>query len=474
MGITRRRFIQGSAAGAFLGSGIFGSPWVRQALADTIGNRYLISVFLDGGNDGLNTVTPIDDGAGTLRTDYDGHRSSINLSPGALLPLLATDPNTGANLGLHPGLGGPTGTGGIKALWDLGKVAILQGCGYPDYGLSHDGSRRVWETANPLGVTTLGGSGWVGRHLADCYGSTDIRAVAVQDAIPQSFRQSVTGVLSLLRLDRFSFPYDEEEASDIAARRAAFVQLSLEASASAQDKLAFIGNGGAATLLASEAYPDLANLYTPSRLEALNSQRNRMARDFREIARIINGVESGIPNVNARFFQARNAGYDTHSGQGGAQAGGRHTLLHRQVGDALEAFYLDLADLNPALPDKICILVWSEFSRRIPQNGNGTDHGSQGPIFLIGGKVAGGIYGDHPNIDPAMLDNQGNTPYYQGATSGGLVRSLDFRDVYGSVLKQWVNLPHSTILSDLLPLDTPNPSTKYWQVENFDLPVFVP
>jgi uncharacterized protein (DUF1501 family) len=113
--------------------------------------------------------------------------------------------------------------------------------------------------------------------------------------------------------------------------------------------------------------------------------------------------------------------------------------------------------------------VWSEFSRRIGQNDNGTDHGSQGPMFIIGGGVSGGVYGHHANIDDSALDDEGNTVYTQDANN---FRSTDFRDVYGTILKHWVNLSQSTV-QGLLPLDNTanalSDPAHYWRTANFDL-----
>jgi uncharacterized protein (DUF1501 family) len=189
-----------------------------------------------------------------------------------------------------------------------------------------------------------------------------------------------------------------------------------------------------------------------------------MAGDLREVAKIIYGVENAAPNVSARFFQIRNGGYDTHSDQGGASPTGQHFLLHRELAQALKVFYDDVADMGVA--DKVCVMVWSEFSRRVPQNDNGTDHGSQGPMFVLGGTVVGGVYGNHPNIEEAAIDNDGNTVYSQAAANP--FRSTDFRDVYGTILKHWLNMPHLQIVSDVLPLDGGNPDTR-WTVEDFDM-----
>jgi uncharacterized protein (DUF1501 family) len=182
------------------------------------------------------------------------------------------------------------------------------------------------------------------------------------------------------------------------------------------------------------------------------------------MAQIVYGVHTSQPGVSARFLQARQGGYDTHSDQGLGTAGDRQYDLFREFGDAVELFYRDMEDIGIA--NDVCIVVWSEFSRRIPQNDNGTDHGSQGPMFVIGGSVNGGVYGNHPNIASAALDNQENTPYSQAAGDG--FRSTDFRDVFGTVLKHWLAIPEPTILASILPPDAGDPST-YWTDPDFDL-----
>jgi uncharacterized protein (DUF1501 family) len=473
MAITRRQFLKRSglvAAGSVLGPGFFGSPFVKRALADTIGDRYLVVLFLDGGNDGLNTIVPVTNGGGSLRTAYDVARKTGNgglrLTPGELgATTIGSDPTTGAELALHPALVG------LKRLYDLGTVAVIQGCGYPEYSLSHEESRFVWETGNPLGLGSYTGSGWVGRHLALEYAPTEIPGVNVADRVVGEFRQTATSVLAIRSLADFGFPYDYD-FPDATAQQAAFAALHAQASGGAQSTQVYVGNSGAATLLASNSYPALHGAYESDR--AVWSQLYRelgtgTARGLREVSKIIYGVENGVPNVRARFFQLSNGGYDTHSDQGGGETDGQHYALHREVGDAVQVFYDDCADMGVA--HKLCILVWSEFSRRIFQNANGTDHGSQGPMFVIGGTVNGGIYGSHPNIDEGMLDDQGNTFYSQDPNDP--FRSIDFRDVYGTVLKRWVNMPHGQILASVLALDTGYPADTYWTMENFDLP-FLP
>ena len=323
-------------------------------------------------------------------------------------------------------------------------------------------SRATWQSAS-----AIPGIGWVGRYLAANYGGTDIPAMTVANEIAGEFAQTTTSVLAVRRLRELQFPLDAYNDADDAAKLNAFRTLSSLASGGAQPLLGYLGDAGAATLAATESYPPLHADYERDRAtfsDAYQGLDTGLARDLREVAKVIYGVERGVPNVRARFFEVRNGGYDTHSDQGAADPNGRHYTLHAEVGNALEVFYQDCVDMGVA--DKLCVLVWSEFARRIEQNDNGTDHGSQGPVFVIGGAVNGGVYGHHPNIDPAALNDDGNTPYSQA--SGDAFRSTDFRDVYGTILKHWLNTPTSTILSGILPPDSGDADT-YWTAPNFDL-----
>ncbi|HEY2388024.1 MAG TPA: DUF1501 domain-containing protein [Candidatus Binatia bacterium] len=469
MAITRRQFLKRSSAvsaAALLGPGLFGNPFVRRALADTIGDRYLLVIFLDGGNDGLNTVVPVNDGGGSLRTSYEAARGTgtggLRLLPSDLANTLIGTDATGAQLALHPGFTG------LKQLYDLGQVAVIQGCGYPDYSLSHDESRHIWMAGDPNNLSG-GANGWVGKHLAANYLGSEIPAVCISDGVAGELRQNVTSVLAVHRLRDLGFPYDGASDADIPAKRAAFAALCASAAGSAQPGLQYIGSNGTATLLASESYPALDDLYVNDRSafnDAYDAIDKSSARDLREVAKMVYGVKTGVPNVHARFFQLSNGGYDTHSDQGAAATDGQQYGLHQELGDSLKIFFDDLTDMGEA--DKMTVVVWSEFSRRVPQNDSGTDHGSQGPVFVIGGGVTGGVYGNHPNIDPAALDDNGNTVYSQAA---GAFRSTDFRDVYGTILKHWLNVPEPTILSGILPIDSGNANT-HWTTNDFDLGFF--
>ncbi len=467
MAISRRNFLKGSslaAASSLVAPALLANPFVRDAFADTIGDRYFLSVYLDGGNDGFNTVVPFDNGGATLRAAYDAARTTgadgINLSPAALAgTIIGTDPGSGAQLALHPALAS------LKQLFDLGKVAVVQGCGYSRPNLSHETSRIAWETGTPPGFSN--GTGWVGRYLAANYGGSDIPGVCLRSEVAGEMRQNATSVLAARRLRSLRFPYDGDFNDDVMRKRNAFLGLYEGAAGTSLPIAEYLGTSGIATLLATESYAGLHDHYVASRPiynQAYEDLNRNLGRNLREAAKVIYGIATGVPNVHARFMQCATGGYDTHSDQGGVQPDGRHWQLLSELGDSLKLFYEDCVEMGVA--DKVVIMVWTEFGRRVPQNDGGTDHGTQYPVFVLGGSVQGGVYGNHPNINDSALSDDGNTVYSQAAADP--FRSTDMRDVYGTILKHWLGMPHGTILGNVLNLDTGDAATR-WTQENFDM-----
>ena len=443
------------------------------ARRSTIGNRYLVVLFLDGGNDGLNTVIPSTTAA-ALRDAYDDARTSTDITPAsadaATLDGTRHRQHRARSIGIDPdnGLRLASTTRarvGLKALYDRARSRSIQGCGYPDYSLSHEEARVIWQTGDPLGHSAYAGTGWVGRHLAGAVRRQPDpggqhrrlgRAASSGRPAPACSRSSAC--------DDFGFPYDDYPRTTIArqARRRS-ARSTQRRSPAAQPPAQYIGNSGHATLLSSESYPQAHGLYRPTGRPAIQRRTTTSAAARRATSarsrRSSTASSRALPNVNARFFQVSNGGYDTHSDQGGAETNGQHYGLHAEVGDALKVFYDDLADMRQSRTASAS-LVWSEFSRRIQQNDNGTDHGSQGPMFVIGGTVVGRRLRQPSRTSTMALDDEGNTVYTQDA--GRRLRSTDFRDVYGTdpqALGQHDAGRHPA--PNVLPVDAGDPAN-YW------------
>jgi uncharacterized protein (DUF1501 family) len=473
MAFTRRQFMTRTGiltAGAALGPTLIPHPLLRRALADYMGDKYLVLLQADGGNDGLNTVIPNGNGSyGALRTRYEVVRDTgsggLQIDESDLTATaIGDDPLSVTPLALHPGLTG------FQTLYNAGRLAVIQGCGYPNQDLSHAASRGYWQSGDPLG-TVGGNTGWMGRYLiAMGYDALDISSVNVRSSVAEEFVQSLTNVLALTQLSSFTFPYDDYDPADDARKRTAYLALYGAAAASSEPTWRFLGDVGSATLKASEHYPPVSAIYTadrPSWDSGYTALGSGIANNLREVAKVIYATENELDDdVNARFFQVRRGGYDTHSNQGALS--GRHWNLHQEVGNAVNHFYDDLANMPAAgggnVAQKTVIVWWSEFSRRITQNATGTDHGSQGPMFVIGGSVNGGVYGNHPNIN--VLNSSGNTLYSQGDMDP--YRSTDFRDVFGTVLKHWLGLGDPSVVFPADPA-APGQEDKYWTSPEFDL-----
>lgn len=471
MSISRREFLVRSGLltlGAVTAQGIPLSPFLRCAQAENIGDRYLVIVYLDGGNDGLNTIIPIDDPVG-LRTAYEDARGigfgglRIGESEVSIPQSVAmTDPLSGTSLGFHPGLAD------LSSMYDDGNVAIIQGVGYPEYDLSHSTSRVIWQSGDPTRGPLYQAGGWTGRHLNLAYGRDQIVSVTIGDQTAGDLRTLENPSLAVPRLEEFLFPFDSFAANaDLNGFYAGALEaMNGRASDTDQPLLSHLGRVGDAAHQSTKNYPNLASLYSswPQNRSADYNAVGGLGRKLAEVAKCIYGTSTGAPGIESRFFQCSKGGYDTHGDQGGASPDGHHFSLHQNFAQAAKVFFEDMETMG--LAEKVTMVVWSEFGRRVKQNENGTDHGSQGPMFVIGGSVNGGAYGNHPDI--SSVDSNGNTIYSQDPLDP--FRSTDLRDALGTIMKHWINVPEPEILTDILHLDDGAlPASDYWTTQDFDL-----
>jgi uncharacterized protein (DUF1501 family) len=364
--------------------------------------RILVVVQLDGGNDGVNTVVPFAD------EGYAKYRKNLRLPTDRLLKI-------DKEVGLHPAMGD------AAKLLEAGRLAVVQGVGYPNPSRSHFASMAIWHSANvnlPKGDVMEAESkatyGWIGQALDGgprpgdgSPGATFIGTGAMPAALFS--RRSVASALtrpedSVLNLKTKPAVGSAERGKDLAA----FVQRSTLDAYATSERMAEVlrakdtGTGYPATGLAGQ---------------------------MRVVARLI---KSGAGTRVYYTSQPRNA-YDTHSAQPAV-----HADLLAELSGALKAFLDDLAAAG--LAERVAVLCFSEFGRRVAENdSHGTDHGTAGPVFVAGPGVKAGLVG----AAPKLLDLQ----------DGDLKMSVDFRRVYAAVLDHWLRLPATTALGgDFEPL----------------------
>ncbi len=370
-------------------------------------NRVLVLVQLAGGNDGLNTVIPFQD------STYHDARPTLRQDQGVL-----TLTN---QLGLHPNLKT------LKAQWDAGQLAIVQGVGYPNPNLSHFASMSVWETANVQGGF---GDGWLGRYLnyLDQVGESPnhtLEGVSAGSLVPPEMR-SKTPVTALQSLRSFRLQPVNEHGTMVDAEN---------------PLLQFYGG-----FSKSGPAPYAAILDTTLQ-EALTASHGLQTTDASYVAKspypanspIANSLklvaETIVSGLGVRVAHVTLGGFDNH-----AREKPVHDKLLLDLDQALGSFMADMQ--GHGLGDRILVMTWSEFGRRVNENGSaGTDHGTAAPMFLVGAPVKGGLYGETPSLQ--NLDN------------GNLKFTTDFRSVYASVLQGYLNAPASDLLGgtfETLPL----------------------
>ena len=365
-------------------------------------NRTLVLVELTGGNDGLSTVVPHADAA------YHRARPTLRLAPKECLAL-------DARRGLHPSLAG------IHRLYQEGRVAIIDGAGYPSPVRSHFRSLEIWHGADLRGRAV--GSGWIGR-LCDSAWQEDHPAelvVHVGPRVPFSLSSNDHPPVALESPTGYQWFGDEVE---IEAYRAAGE--AAEEGAAAPEGSHAGRDDALARLRAVHSSASESSARIRHAVQAYSTpieySRDRLSASLRDIAAVIHA------DLGSRVLSTNLASFDTHADQADTQA----ALLHR-LDDGLTAF---LADLQRSEAGReTIVLVYSEFGRRLAENASrGTDHGKAGPMFVLGAGVRGGLFGRAPALDE--LDD------------GDPVFTTDFRSVYATVIERWFGASAKSVLGE--------------------------
>lgn len=398
---TRRDFLRQFGGTAWLTLGVAPSAlWQRAALAAeqaTHSDRILVLIQMAGGNDGLNTVVPYG------HDEYYQSRPGISIGKSAVLKL-------NDELGLHPALSG------LKTLFDEGRLAVIQGVGYPQPDRSHFRSMDIWQSAISDKEDTS--SGWVGRAL-DATIEQHVGKVPAMtlgsEKLPLSLVASKINVPTVRDLKGYHLQLGP--LSDTAAKthRQLLDQVASEPARGGSD-LDFLRRTAQTAWTSSEKLRHVAANYKP----AADYPSTGLGQKLRTVAEIIAG------DLGTRVFFVSLDGFDTHSQQAAA-----HQTLLTELSAAVSAFVRDLAGHGQA--ERVLVATFSEFGRRVKENGSlGTDHGAASQMFVIGSPVTGGIHGRHPSL--------------QDLDDGDLKYHTDFRSVYATLLDRWLGIPSLPVL----------------------------
>jgi uncharacterized protein (DUF1501 family) len=356
----------------------------------------LVVLQLSGGNDYLNTVIPYTDPL------YRDNRPVVGIPEEDVLKL-------DGELGLHPSLGV------IRDLYQEGNVAIIHGVGYPDSPRSHFRSMDIWHTCEP---DKMGTEGWLGLAARDLDPHKE-NVVTTVSMGPSLFRAiSVPGVpvAAVDTLDSYGLltGISNEQQRDKILNR--FTQM-YTPSIGRGMVMEYLGETGLEAMKGADILKVAPERYS-STVEYADTI---VARRLRDIARI------HLAGLGTRIFYCDYGSFDSHANQVGMHAG-----LWNDVSAAVGDFLTDLREHDAA--DNVVILMFSEFGRRVHDNGSGTDHGAAGVAFAIGEPVVGGFYGEYPSRKAEDLQQ------------GDLVPNLDFRGFYTTVLEDWLQLDANPIV----------------------------
>jgi uncharacterized protein (DUF1501 family) len=401
--MKRSGFLIGGLAGLSVGAAagnLFGVALAQTALPGlpaAASDRVLVIVNLQGGNDGLNTVVPHG------MAQYYRYRPTLGIAPGDVLHIDKT-------VGLNPQMTS------LKAMYDSGNVAIVQGAGYPAPDHSHFRSTEIWQTAEPEHFAS---TGWIGRYLdaAELPKENLFNAVALAPVLPELMISRRVDVPAIAALHGYGLSSDRS-----ATQRATFTSLVRD------DRVPFDSPylGTVATIedhaqRGSEELPKLIAGYTTN----ASYPATPLGRSLALAAQIVGS------RIGTRVIYVQHGSFDTHAGQKPTQ-----DRLLRELSDALKAFYDDLAAHGN--DKRTLTMTFSEFGRRVAENGSrGTDHGEAAPMFLVGGGLKGGLYGAHPSLD--ALDN------------GDATFTVDFRSVYATVIEKWLGRATTGVIAGTYP-----------------------
>ncbi|WP_408029204.1 DUF1501 domain-containing protein [Tenacibaculum xiamenense] len=388
--MKRRDFIKKTPIAT---GGLFFIPQFIQAFSQSakklFSHKKLVIIQLKGGNDGLNTIVP-------FRNDiYYQKRQNIAISKSELIKL-------NDEVGLHSKLAP------LKILYDKGYLSIINNVGYPNPNRSHFRSTDIWQTASNSNEYLQ--SGWVGRFL-DMTSSQPYHAIEVDESLSLMLKGNQQNGLAITNPKLFYQSLRQPFFSDVLQN--------YDDTHLSEHNLGYLYN----TMI--NAKSSAKYIYEKSSAKSTNKSypQNVFGKQLKTIADFIN---SGL---DTQIYYAALTGFDTHVNQVNKQS-----RLLETYAESISCFVDDLKDQNTF--EDTLILTFSEFGRRVQQNAaNGTDHGAANNVFVIGKKLRqSGIYNELSRLD--NLDSNGDLKY-----------TIDFREVYATILDKWLEVDDRKILN---------------------------
>ena len=360
-------------------------------------DKSLVVIQLSGGNDYLNTIVPYNNGI------YYDSRTTVRIDPDEVLPI---DDRLGFTPSMAP----------IKRLWDEGEVAIINGIGYAKPNRSHFRSMDIWHTAEP---DDIGTEGWLGRATRDLdpRGENVLTCVNFGRGLPRALGCRSVPVASVGNLETYGLYPDLQDEQLKKYALEAFGEM--YGGAKGRDAVMdFLGQTGSDALKGADILRTAPAVYSSS----VEYAANPIAQSLKSAAQVL------LADLGTRIYYTQHGSFDTHAGELAT-----HAKLWQEVSGGVGDFMDDLREHDRE--DDAVILIFSEFGRRIKDNGSGSDHGSGGVAFVIGGAVEGGTYGEYPSLEERdQLD-------------GDLHFNNDFRSTYSTLLQRCLGLEPEPIVN---------------------------
>ena len=358
----------------------------------------LVVVQLTGGNDFMNTLIPYTAGI------YHDSRPVVGIKAEDVLPL---DDTLGWNPHAAP----------LKAMFDDGDVAVVQGIGYPNSNRSHFRAMDIWHTCEP---EKIGTEGWVGQLVRELDPKSEnvLTAVSFGQGLPRACALPGIPATSVGALDNYGLMTSIGDEGQRTRALEIFKGM-YSTPVGSGIVMDYLSQTGLDVIKGADELKKAPAMYKSD----VEYPQSSIAKSLRDVARV------HLAALGTRVFYTQHGGYDNHANEVPT-----HPRLLKELSEAIQAFFTDLRSQNAS--EEVAMLVFTEFGRRIRDNASGTDHGTGGGAFIIGDNVKGGLYAEYPSLDPAR--------WVHGED---LEHTIDFRGIYGTLLEQWMGVDPTPIVN---------------------------